>query len=117
MSKSITADNSATRPSSEQVPRLARLASTLRTNVGLRRSDRDSTLRIQIFLQKLSRERLLAGGDSFGRAADDEFAPFVASLGPQVDHIVGHLDHIEIVLNYNDRVPVVDQPAKAFQQA
>ena len=53
---------------------------------------------------------------SSGVPAGDQFAAVVASLRAEVDDIIGRLDHVQVVLDHHDRMPVVDQPVQAFQQ-
>ena len=50
------------------------------------------------------------------RAGGHDVAAFVARLGAQVDHPVGRLDHVEVVLDHHDRVAQVDQPVEHVQQ-
>jgi hypothetical protein len=40
-----------------------------------------------------------AGGDVFGGARDHDLTPGVASLGAEVDHVVGGLDHVQVMLD------------------
>ena len=40
----------------------------------------------------------------------------VAALGPQVDDPVGGLDHVEVVLDDDDRVPLLDQAVQHLEQ-
>src|SRR6185436_5234963 len=48
--------------------------------------------------QKPAGVRCLARRDLLGRAACDQLAALVASLRPEVDDVIGGLDHIQIVL-------------------
>src|SRR5204863_10146655 len=52
----------------------------------------------------------------FGRPLDDHHATSIASLGPQVDDPVGGLDHVEVVLDDDDRVSLVDETAEDGEQ-
>ena len=52
----------------------------------------------------------------FRRARRNHVAALLARLGPQVDHPVGRLDHVEIVLDHHDGVAQVDQPVEHVQQ-
>ena len=40
-----------------------------------------------------------------------------AALRAQVDHVVGGLDHVQMVLDQQHRVPGVDQPVQRLEQA
>src|SRR5688572_4708186 len=60
--------------------------------------------------------RRLACGDLFGRATCDEFSPFVAALGTQVDNVIGRLDDIQIVLDHHYGMTIVHEPVQALQQ-
>ena len=53
---------------------------------------------------------------SSGRAGGHDEAALVARLGPQVDHPVGGLDHVQVVLDHHDRVAQIDQPVEHVQQ-
>ena len=50
------------------------------------------------------------------RAGGHDVAALVARLGPQVDHPVGRLDHVEVVLDHHHRVAQVDQPVEHVEQ-
>ena len=56
------------------------------------------------------------GDDVLGRAGGDDVAALVAGLGAQVDHPVGRLDHVEVVLDHHDRVAQIDQPVEHVEQ-
>ena len=47
--------------------------------------------------------------DLLRRAGRDELAALVAALRPEVDHPVGRLDDVEVVLDDDDRVAALDQ--------
>ena len=55
-------------------------------------------------------------GHLLGRALGDHRAALVAALGPEVDDPVRRLDHVEVVLDDDDRVALVDQPAQHLEQ-
>ena len=57
------------------------------------------------------------GGDLLGRALGDQPAALLAALGAEVDDAVGGLDHVEVVLDHDDRVALVDQPVQHLEQA
>ena len=50
------------------------------------------------------------------RAGGDDVAALLARLGPQVDHPVGRLDHVEVVLDHHHRVAQIDQPVEHVEQ-
>ena len=53
----------------------------------------------------------------FGGAGGHNFSAGVAAFGAQVDHVVGGLDHIEVVLDQDHGVARVHQPVQRLQQA
>lgn len=57
-----------------------------------------------------------AGGDLFRRTGDDEFPAAFAGVGSEVDHPVGALDNVEIVLDHNDAVAGIDDALKDLEQ-
>lgn len=69
-------------------------------------------LRRQFLGQELPSVALLALGDLFGRALNDDAAAVVATLGTQVNDVVGTLDHFKVVLDDYHRVPVTDELVK-----
>ena len=40
----------------------------------------------------------------------------MAAFGAEVDDVVRRFDHVQIVFDHDDRVPVVDQSVQALQQ-
>ena len=54
--------------------------------------------------------------DVLGRADGDELAARLAALRPEVDHPVGLLDHVEVVLDHDHRVAAVDEPLQRLEQ-
>jgi hypothetical protein len=50
-----------------------------------------------------------------GPAGDDGPAT-MATLGPEVDDVIGGLDHVQVMLDDDHRVPGVHQPVEAVQQ-
>ena len=74
--------------------------------------------------EKLFQQRLqipagigaLTGGYFFRRAGYYQLSTAVAALRAKVDDVVGHLDHIQIVLDYHDRVAGVHQPLQHLNQ-
>ncbi len=73
--------------------------------------------RSQPDLQKLPCIRLSARGDVLRRARHHHFAAGVATFRAEVDHVVGGLDHVEVVLDQQDGVAGVHQPVQTCQQA
>ena len=53
---------------------------------------------------------------SSGVPGDDDISALVAGLRPHVDHPVGRLDHVEIVLDDHHRVAQLDEPVEHVQQ-
>src|SRR5688500_18203225 len=60
--------------------------------------------------EELAREGSLGLGHLLRRARRDQLAARLAAPGPEVDHPVGLLDHVEVVLDHDDRVAGVDEP-------
>jgi len=52
---------------------------------------------------------LVTSGNLFGRAGHNDLAARVAPLRPPVDHVVRVLDHVQVVLDDEDRVLVLHQ--------
>jgi hypothetical protein len=55
-------------------------------------------------------------GDLFGGARGDHQAASVSALGAEVDQAVGAFDHVEVVLDHDNRVAGVDQPLENLEQ-
>ncbi len=70
---------------------------------------RDSTGAIQMRLEEPPRVGRLARGDFFGSAGDDDLAARVAALGPEVDHVIGCLDDVQVMLDQQYRVPGIHE--------
>ena len=70
----------------------------------------------QRLLQRLAGVRPTAIGHRFGRACDDDFTAARASFGADVDNPVGRFDHIQVVLNDQDRVARFDKILQDIQQ-
>jgi hypothetical protein len=71
---------------------------------------------LEVFPQELTSVRTLASGDCFGRAAGDYFAAAMSALGAEVNDVVGGLDHVQVMLDYHNRVAGGHEAIKAFQQ-
>ena len=54
--------------------------------------------------------------DDIGRTHCHDAAAAVAALGPHVDDPVRQLDHVEVVLDDHERVPVINQPVEHADQ-
>ena len=55
-------------------------------------------------------------GNLFRRAFGDDVAAAFAAFGTEIDHPVGALDHVEIVLDDDQRAAAVNQLAKCGEQ-
>ncbi len=54
--------------------------------------------------------------DVLGSAAGNQFPAFVASLGTQVNDVVGSLDHVKVMLDDDNRMAVIDQAVQTPKQ-
>ena len=54
--------------------------------------------------------------DLLRRSSRDDFAALVSRLWSQIDDPVGTFNHFEIVLDYDQRMPGVDEPLEQLQQ-
>ena len=54
--------------------------------------------------EELSRVRARGLGDRLGRPLGDDLTALLAALGPEVDDVVGLLDHVEVMLDHQHRV-------------
>lgn len=54
--------------------------------------------------------------DFFRRALSDDSAAAVTAFRSQVDDIIGHFDHVQVMLDDNHRIALVDQSLQHFQQ-
>ena len=55
-------------------------------------------------------------GDLFRCARRDDPPAAGSALRSQIDHVVGRLDHVEIVLDDDDRVALIDQLHQDVEQ-
>src|ERR1700693_562951 len=60
--------------------------------------------------------RILNLRDLLGCPSSNDFATIVARLWSKIDNPIGALNHFQIVLDHNDRVPRIDEPLKYLQQ-
>ena len=70
--------------------------------------------------QVLAGQRVRVGQDAVGpqhRTGVDDAAAVLPRPGPHVDHVVGHLDGLLVVLDHDDRVAQVAQPLEGADQA
>src|SRR5438552_15555086 len=51
-------------------------------------------------------------GDFFRRSHRDEFSAVYSALRSEIDHPVGELDHVEIVLDENECVALLEKPVE-----
>ena len=58
----------------------------------------------------------LGGRNLLRSSADHEFAPLVTGFRTDIDNPVSGLDHIEVMLDDNDAVPLGDQTLEGLQQ-
>src|SRR5205807_3514095 len=66
--------------------------------------------------QELARVGAGRLGDRLGRTFGDDLAALLAALGPEVDDVVGRLDHVEVVLDDQHGVAGVDQPVEHAEE-
>ena len=71
---------------------------------------------LQHFSQRASGVACRVCGDFFRRARYDDLSALLSSLWAQVDHVVGHLDHIRMVFDYHHGVALLDQLIEYAQQ-
>src|SRR3989442_342777 len=72
--------------------------------------------RLQHLAQEFSRMRALGLRDPLGRPFRHHATTQLPTFGAQVDHPIGGLHDVEIVLDDDDRIPLVHQPVQYFQQ-
>src|SRR5229473_1165486 len=73
-------------------------------------------LDVQELFEELAGVAFLDGGDVLGRAGSHDQAAACAAFGAEVDHPVGGLDDVEVVLDHDDRVAGLDQPGEHAEQ-
>src|SRR5688500_16156478 len=71
---------------------------------------------LEMSLEKAPGVRCLARGNLRGRARDHYLAAGVAAIGSKIDHVVGRLDHVEMMLDENHGVPGVHQLVERLEQ-
>ena len=65
--------------------------------------------------EKAPSVRRFACGDLLRRTGGDDAAAGVAALGAQVDHVIGGLDDVEVVLDREHGVARVDEAIQALE--
>src|SRR4051794_34417863 len=80
------------------------------------RTERPAPLRSQYFSEEAARRRSLVAGELFGRPLPNHPPAADAPLGAEIDDVIGRLDHVEIVLDDDDRVALVDQLLEHVEQ-
>src|SRR5439155_12582724 len=71
---------------------------------------------LQHLAEELSRMGALRLRDLLGRPRRDDAAAQLSALGAEIDDPVGRFHDVEIVLDDDDRIPLVHQPVQHFQQ-
>src|SRR5215216_6132671 len=67
-------------------------------------------------LEKLPGGRFWVGGDLLGRPGCDHATAPGASFGSEIDQVIGAADHVEVVLDDDDGVPLIDQLVQHVEQ-
>src|SRR4051794_17819466 len=93
-----------------------RAFSTVSRPHSLRSRSGGGLARSENLAQKLASVRAVDRRDLLGRAGRDQLAAGLAALGPEIDHPVGLLDHVEVVLDYEHGVPGVDEALQHLEQ-
>ena len=109
----------ASRPSSDDIPfRLGRPRPAGRRPgaAGRGRADPAGVVGMESAAEGRPGMALRGRGHLLGRPLGDDPAAVLAPLGPEVEDPVGRLHHVEIVLDDDDRVPLVLEPVQDFQQ-
>src|SRR5262245_7717630 len=81
-----------------------------------RRSPSPSAGPTQEAAQKLACVRCRHGRNLFRRSRGDDLATALATLGAEVDHPVGGLDDVEVVLDDDDGVAAGDEAAEHLEE-
>ena len=66
--------------------------------------------------QNLTRVALLHCGNLFGASLGHHRSAAVSAFGTHIDDPVGTLDHVQIVFDHNDRVPLIHQTVEDIEQ-
>ena len=70
----------------------------------------------EFLFEETARNRVLALYDLFGGSGCDNLSSTPPALGAHVDNVVGALDHIQVVLDDDDRVALIDKPVEHAEQ-
>ncbi len=70
---------------------------------------RESNIELQFFFQKLCRIAFFVFNNLFRLACGNDLSAGVTAFGAKVDDIVGHLDNIEIMLDYHNGITHIAQ--------
>ena len=70
-----------------------------------------------MIFQKPAGVRGLAADDFFRRSGGDDLTAGVTALRPEVDDVVGGLDHVHVMLDQDHGVPGIDQAVERGEQA
>ena len=68
------------------------------------------------FFQKASRVGSSAGRDVFRSSGNHNLAAGVSTVGSEIDHVIGGLDHIEMVFDQKHRMAGIDETIQRVQQ-
>ena len=69
-----------------------------------------------VIVERLTRVRALVLADRVGRALEQHFAARVPAFGAEIDEPVARCDHIEIVLNDDQRMSRIEQLVERAQE-
>ena len=75
-----------------------------------------STRAVKLRLQKRSGVRRLAPSHLLWSAGGDDPAAAVSAFGSQIDHVVGRLDDVHVMLDQQDSVAGIDQPVERLEE-
>src|SRR5215472_273118 len=80
------------------------------------RQEPSQSMRSELSFQKLTCIGLRTGRDLFGGSLAQYLPTALATLWPQIDHIVSGLNHIQVVLDHQHSMPCIHEAVQAFQQ-
>src|SRR5258708_19684410 len=80
------------------------------------RQEPPHSMRSELSFQKLTCIGLRTGRDLFGGSLAQYLPTALATLWPQIDHIVSGLNHIQVVLDHQHSMPCIHEAVQAFQQ-
>ena len=79
-------------------------------------STHHSQLSSQLFFQKLSCITVLRQYNFFRSARGNDSAARVAAFRPQIDNMIGHLYHVQIMLDNDNRIAHIHQSIQHIEQ-